>query len=179
MATFIVLLRGVNVGGHNRVPMAELRAALGREGFANVRTYVNSGNVVLEGTGTAASVEARVEAVLAKRFKVEVPVVARTARQWASYAGKTPFPKGEAKLVHLGLTKKAPDPGCVAALRDRATAGEQIVLDGDAVWIDFAGSGVARSKLTPAFLDKACGSPLTARNWNTVQALAELARAAP
>lgn len=176
MPTFVVLLRGVNVGGNNRVPMADLRAALEEAGYGNVRTYLNSGNAVLDGKGTAAQLEAKVEALLAKEFSAAVPVIVRTAQQWKAYQDN-PFPDSQSKLVHLGLTKRAPDKACVAAMQERAAAGERVRLVGDAVWIDYAGSGVARSKLTPSFLDKACGSPLTARNWTTVQALHKLASA--
>lgn len=175
MTTFVVLLRGVNVGGNNKVPMAELRAACEKEGFANARTYVNSGNLVIDGKGTAASIEKAVEAILAKRFKVEVPVIVRTATQWRAYASD-PFPTAEAKFVHLGLSKSAPAAGCAKAIGERAAAGEQVKVVGDGVWIHFV-QGVGKSKLTPAFLDKAAGSPLTLRNRNTVQELARLAQA--
>lgn len=172
-STFIVLLRGVNVGGNNRVPMADLRAACEKEGFANTRTYVNSGNLVVDGKGSAASVEKAVEAILAKRFKVEVPVIARTAAQWKAYASD-PFPKADSKFVQLGLSKSPPAPGCAETIAGRAAAGEQVKVVGDAVWVHFP-EGVGKSKLTPAFLDKAAGSPLTLRNRNTVQELSKLA----
>lgn len=175
-STFIILLRGVNVSGANRVPMAELKAALEKAGYANARTYLNSGNAVVEGKGTAAALEAKVEALIAKEFKVNVPVVVRTAEQWPAYVKGNPFPKGEAKAVMLGLTKSAPAATCATAIAERAAAGEQVKVVGDGVWIHFA-AGVGKSKLTPAFLDKAAGSPLTMRNWNTVQALGELAKA--
>ena len=177
MTTFIVLLRGVNVGGNNKVPMAELRAACEKAGFAKARTYVNSGNLVMEGKGTAASVEATVEGILAKRFKVDVPVVARTAVQWSAYAKGHPFPKDALpQFVQLGLTKSPPLAGCAKAITERAADGEQVKVIGDAVWIHFA-QGVGKSKVSPAFLDKAAGSPLTMRNWNTVQELGKLAQA--
>jgi uncharacterized protein (DUF1697 family) len=176
MTTFIVLLRGVNVGGNNRVPMADLRAASEKAGFTNARTYVNSGNLIIDGKGTATSVEKAIEALLAKDFKVEVPVVVRTSAQWPTYVKGNPFPTAEAKFVQLGLSKSPPLPGCAKAIEERAADGEKVKVVGDAVWIHFA-QGVGRSKLTPAFLDKAAGSPLTLRNWNTVQELARLAEA--
>lgn len=174
MTTFIVLLRGVNVGGNNRVPMAALRVACEKAGFANARTYVNSGNLVIDGKGTAASVEKAIETILAKRFKVEVPVVARTAAKWPAYLKGNPFPKTAPQFVQLGLSKSPPVPGCAKAIEERAAGGEQVKVVGDAVWIHFP-QGVGKSKLIPAFLDKAAGSPLTLRNWNTVQELGKLA----
>lgn len=174
MTTFIVLLRGVNVGGNNRVPMADLCAACEKAGFREARTYINSGNLVFEGKGTVPSIEQVVEELLAKHFKVSVPVVARTAAQWPAYLRGNPFPDAEPKTVQLGLSKSPPAKGCATAIAERATAGERVQVVGDAVWVQFA-QGVGKSKLSPAFLDKAAGSPLTLRNWNTVQELAKLA----
>jgi uncharacterized protein (DUF1697 family) len=173
VTTFIVLLRGVNVGGNNRVPMAGLRAAVEKAGFSQARTYVNSGNLVMEGTGTPVAIEKAVEGILAKAFKVDVPVIVRTAAQWKAYA-KDPFPDADAKRVQLGLSKSMPASGCAKAILERADSGEEVKVVGDAVWIHFP-AGVGGSKLTPAFLDKAAGSPLTLRNRNTVHELATLA----
>ena len=173
MATFVALLRAVNVGGR-KVPMADLKALCARLGYADVQTYVASGNLVFTAPGGAAKVQKELQAGIEARFKLEVPVVVRTADQWAAYLAN-PFEDGLPKLVHLALSQKAPDPGCAAALQARAAAGEKVKHVGDALWIDFADSGVARSKLTPSAIDKAVGSPTTARNWNTVRKLAGLA----
>lgn len=174
MTTFIVLLRGVNVGGHNRVPMAELRDACADAGFGDVRTYINSGNVVFQGPGTATQAARKVETLLAKSFQVEVPVIVRTAADWARYVAGPAFPDAAPKALHLGFAGRKPQAGCVQALQERATAGERVQVVGDALWIDFK-LGVGRSKLTPAAIDKAVGAPTTLRNWTTIQALHELA----
>ncbi len=173
MATFVALLRAVNVGGR-KVPMADLKALCAKLGYEDVQTYVASGNLVFSSSGAAGKVQTELQSAIEKRFKLEVPVVVRTAAQWKAYLDN-PFPQGVAKVVHLALSQKAPDPGCAAALQARAVAGEKVKLVGDALWIDFADSGVARSKLTPSAIDKAVGSPTTARNWNTVQKLGEMA----
>ena len=73
--------------------------------------------------------------------------------------------------MHLYLTQSAPAPDAARQLAARATAGERAVLAGDALWIDYAASGIARSRLTPAAIDRACGSPATGRNVNTVLSL--------
>lgn len=174
MTIFIALLRGINVVGANKVPMVELRKQCEKAGFADVQTYIASGNLVLTGGGSAAAVAAKVEALLVKKFKVEVPVIVRSAEQWKPYL-RSPFPEVLPKILHLCLSKAPPKKEAVAALQERAAAGERIKLVGDALWIDFADSGVAGSKLTPAFLNKVVGSPVTARNWNTVQKLGEMA----
>jgi uncharacterized protein (DUF1697 family) len=174
MTIFIALLRGINVGGTRKVPMEDLRALCGEAGFADVRSYIQSGNLLFSSSGKAAAVEQKLESAIEARFGFFVAVVVRDRDQWARYATTSPLPDANPKLLHLGLTKHPPLPDAVARLRERAIHGERVVQSGDAIWIDYR-DGVAQSKLTPAFIDKAVGSTLTARNWNSVQKLHELA----
>ena len=171
----VALLRGINVGGNKTVPMADLRAIVEKAGFNGVSTFINSGNVIFEGSKKAAEVEAALEGAIEKRFKFEVPVIVRTAEQWAVYAKGTPFKsaqKTRAKAVQLCVAQGPIDKGALALLREKATT-EKVELAGDAFWIYYP-AGIPRSKLSPALLDRAAGSPVTARNWNTVLTLAEL-----
>ncbi|HUR60950.1 MAG TPA: DUF1697 domain-containing protein [Candidatus Thermoplasmatota archaeon] len=179
MATFIALLRAVNVGGR-KVPMADLRALCERLDFEEVQTYIQSGNLVFTTTGTPAAVTAKLEKAIAKKFGIEVPVILRTAEQWKAYLT---VPKALAKAaaekpnwIMLGLSKEPPKKEALAALRERAKNGEKIEALGDGIWIYYQ-AGVADSKLAPSFIDKVVGSPLTARNWNTVRKLGEMAGA--
>lgn len=177
MATFIVLLRAVNVGGR-KVGMAALKDLAREAGFKEPRTYIASGNLVVEGTGTPAAVAAKMEAAIAARLGIEVPVIVRTAEQWRAYL-RPPARFAEAaaespSLLLLALSSGPPPPGAAKALEARGEAGEQAAVAGDALWLWFpAGSG--RSKLSPGSIDKAVGGPTTTRNWNTVRKLAELA----
>jgi uncharacterized protein (DUF1697 family) len=77
-------------------------------------------------------------------------------------------------LLHLYLSRDPIEPGAAMSLEDRAQSGERISLAGGALWIDYGASGVARSKLTPMLIDKACGSPTTGRNWNSVLKIQEM-----
>jgi uncharacterized protein (DUF1697 family) len=176
MARFVVLLRAVNVG-KRKAPMAELRRACADAGFADVESYIQSGNLVLSADKHALEVEAAIEAIVTERFGFASEAIARTAAHWAAYAAGSPFPEAEtARPSHLQLclAKRPPKSDVAERLMERATLGERVVLTAGALWIDFAG-GVGLSKLTPAILDKAAGSPVTARNWNTVQKLNEMA----
>jgi uncharacterized protein (DUF1697 family) len=176
VSRWVVLLRGINVGVANKVPMARLRAALEAEGFADVVTYIQSGNVLLTSDAGADEIAGRVHALLAMDFAANVPVIVRTASQWATYAKGGVFRDAEVerpKLLHLGLSVDPPKADAAAVLQARAADGERVAAKGDAIWIDF-NTAVARSKLTPAACDKAAGSPFTARNWNSVQAIARL-----
>lgn len=169
----VALLRGINVGGNKKVPMQVLRELASAAGLIDVATYIQSGNLVFGTTGTAAAAEVLLEKIIAKQFGFPVEVIVRTAAQWKGYAQGSPFATAQLErpnLVLLGLSKKAPLPDAAAKLRERAAHGELIEIKGDAVWIDFHG-GVGVSKLTPAVLDRAVGSTVTARNFRTVQEL--------
>src|SRR5512147_274527 len=96
MSTHVVLLRGINVGGHNLVPMAKLRGHLEALGFTGVRTLLQSGNVILGGGKlSGAALERAIEQEVARRFRVPADCVARTAQAWSAAVAANPFP-GEA-----------------------------------------------------------------------------------
>lgn len=174
--TFLCLLRAVNVGGRKLV-MADLRTAAARAGFTDLRTYIQSGNLIFSHEGSEVEAEQAIEALIEREFGLHAPAIVRAADQFARIAAANPFPEAEPRMLHLCLTKQPPHPDTAERLVARARAGERIAIAGGAVWIDFGTGGVGTSKLVPALLDKAAGSPLTARNWNTVQTLIGLAAA--
>jgi uncharacterized protein (DUF1697 family) len=180
MKTFIGLLRGINVGGHNIIPMSDLRALCTEIGWCNVQTYIQSGNVVFSASGKPAALEAQLQRAIECRFGLSIPVIVRAAANWANYIKTNPFLNAcnkESKLVMLCLSQKALKVDAVKNLRERAANGELVNQAGDALWIHFAGGVIARSKLSPSVLDRTVGSPVTARNWLTVLKLNELANA--
>ena len=177
MKTFIGLLRGINVGGHNKIPMSELRALCSEIGWSNVQTYIQSGNLILSAAGKPAALEAELQRAIERRFALSIPVIMRAAVDWSAYLQTNPFLaacKKEPHLVMLCLSQKNAKADAVKQLRERAPGGERLAQVGDALWIHFPG-GVARSKLSPALLDRSVGSPVTARNWLTVLKLNEMA----
>lgn len=173
MPTYVALMRAINVG-KRQMPMKDLRALAEALGYENPATYVASGNLIFDAKGAAESVAAALEAAIEKRFGFFADVILRDASHWKAYRDANPF-AGDAdalpKLVHLCLARAPLKPGLVEGLRERAQGGERIELVGDGLWVDFADSGVARSKLTPALFDRLAGSTVTARNWNTVQTI--------
>lgn len=175
----IALLRGINVGGANKLPMAGLRALCADLGWTDVGTYIQSGNVVARAAGSRAKVEDELETGIAGRFGMKIPVIVRTLSEWQAYIESNPFPaeiEREARWVALHLSKMPPEAGAVIALREKAAHGERVEQVGDAFWVYYP-AGMGRSKLTPALFDRLSGSPVTARNWRTVLRLAELAGA--
>lgn len=169
----IILLRAVNVGGR-KLPMAELRDLCRRVGFDDIETYIQSGNLLLSASSAAAA-EKRIEALIEKNFGFRAEAIARTAKQWAFYASGSPFADADERgnLVHLGLAKGKIAGDVVEKLQPKAIHDEEIVLQDDALWIDFR-KGVGESKLTPSFINTCAGSPVTMRNWRTVRKLAEM-----
>lgn len=175
----LAFLRGINVGGNKLVPMAELRALASGLGFGDVETFIQSGNLIFTTTLAPEAVEVALERAIAKKFGFTVDVVARTAAQWQRTAAGMPFADAAGArphLLHLGLAKAAVRAGAGQALGPYAKAGERVHAADDCLWIDY-NAGVARSKLSPAVLDRAVGSTVTARNWRTVQKLTALVAA--
>jgi len=176
MTRFVALLRGINVGGNKKVPMAELRTLAEGLGFTEVATYLQSGNLVFSSAGKAAKHEAALERALAQHFGFPVETLVRDAKAWSALVAANPLPKlAEKDPAHLlvGLSKKPLRKEVLVELRERAQGAERVELAGGALWLHYA-AGVARSKLTPAVLDRAAGSTVTARNWRTVQELARM-----
>lgn len=178
MDTFIVLLRGINVSGRNKIPMRELCSLCTELGWQDVQSYIQSGNLVLKADATPAALETELESAIERRFSLSISIIVRKASVWPDYVQGNPYPdesKREPNLVMLALSKAPPKPDAVAKLQERAVNSERIVQVGDALWIHYA-AGVAKSKLSPALFDRLVGSPVTARNWRTVLKLQEMAR---
>ena len=176
---FVVLLRGINVGGHNKIPMAELRALAEEQGLLEVQTYIASGNLLCRSSLAAGTIERRMEKAIEKRLGFFVTVVVRSDAEWFELAEGSPFPEAEAErsnLLHVGLAKGEIAADAAESLGRFLTNGECVETFGRGVWIDYP-NGAGRSKVTPKALDSSFGTPITSRNWRTVLKIAELLRA--
>ena len=175
MARLVALLRAVNVGGR-KLPMAELRALCAELGWEDVETYIQSGNLAFTAAGSAVALEARLEDAIATRFGFHSDAIVRTAAQWRRLVDSNPFPEEserEPNRVLAGLAKSGLAAGAAAAIANSAAAGERVEEAGGALWFHYP-QGVGTSKLTPKLIDRAAGSPVTARNWRTVTTLMEM-----
>lgn len=173
---YIALLRGINVGGRNKIPMAELRALCADLGWAEVQSYIQSGNLIFNADTTPEQLEPQLEQAIEQQFGFSISVIVRPATDWHRYIESNPFPEAsesEPNRVMLALSKSSPRPDAAATLQERATNNERVTQLDDALWIHYA-DGSARSKLSPALLDRLVGSPVTTRNWRTVLKLAAL-----
>lgn len=175
MSRSVLLLRAVNVSGHNSVPMARLREVLATAtDLADVSTYIASGNIICATPKHPDAACAAVRAVIHDEFGVDTPVVHRTHAQLRSSESAQPFPEGDVKFVHAMFLEGAPAPGAVEALEQRLLPAERLALVGDDLWIDYGAGGVHSTKLTKAVLDRALGVAGTARNLRTTRTLIEL-----
>lgn len=177
MATFIGLLRAVNLGSHNKVSMADLRAFLADLGLKNPQTLLQSGNFIFETTARpAGGLEKRFEAEAAKRLGLTTTCFVRTAAEWQQAIADNPFPK-EARLspgyTVLMALRDAPPPAAVKALQEAIKGREVVKVKGRHGYFLYP-DGMGRSKLTIALVEKKLGTTGTARNWNTVLKLGAL-----
>jgi uncharacterized protein (DUF1697 family) len=172
----VVLLRGINLGPSKRVPMAELRELLSGAGFEDVRTYVQSGNVVLTSDLAPDRLERDCERLLAERFGFEVPAVVRTREELAEVVKRNPLGRvaKDPKRYQVSFLESALARPQVDELRALATPEERLEAAGRELYAWFP-NGAARSKLWSKLASAGLGPKATARNWTTVTKLLELA----
>jgi uncharacterized protein (DUF1697 family) len=172
---FVVMLRGVNVSGRNRLSMAAFATALSDLGVAGVSTYVQSGNAVFTGRGTPPAVAAMVGQMLAERFELTVPVVVRTADELRSVLAANPFlgREDDPTKLHVTFLATAPKPAAGSTEPPAGAGQDSFEVVGRQVYLHCPG-GYGRTKLTNDFFERRFGTTATTRNWRTVLALAEL-----
>ena len=176
----IALLRGVNLGGRRAVAMADLRELATALGFGEVRTLLNSGNLVFEaGAHTSPKLETLLEGEAEQRLGLRTDFHVRSAGEWRAIIAKNPFPaeakRDPARLIMFCL-KTAPGAKAFAALQAAIKGPERVLGVGRHAYIYYP-DGQGRSKLTVAMIDKTIGAG-TGRNWNTVLKLAALTASA-
>ena len=174
----IVLLRGINIGSRNRIAMPALREAFADAGLDDVRTYLQSGNVVLSNRAAPKTVARKCEALIADRFGLEIAVVVRTRDELAEVVWRNPLGDvaTDPKRYQVSFLDRKPEPKLVEKLAALAAGGEQLVADGRELYA-WHPAGVARSKLWATLAGRDLGVTATARNWTTVTKLLELADA--
>ncbi|CAH1214420.1 hypothetical protein PAECIP111892_04022 [Paenibacillus auburnensis] len=181
MPTYIALLRGINVGGHKIIKMQDLKAMFESLGCGNVRTYIQSGNVVFEsGEPSEEGLVPIIEKRIRETFGFEVPVILRTAEELESAIKASPFQletEEDYKRLYVSFLDQAPSAGSLEKLIPYGDGADKLQVVGKELYILYEVS-VSQSPLFKVSLDKLLGVQLTARNWNTVNKLAALCRKA-
>ena len=173
----IALLRAINVGGAKKLLMADLRAMFEAAECADVRTYIQSGNVVFRAEpALAARIPALIQAEIADSKGFEVPVVTRTAEELDAVVRGNPFLAAGADPtnLHVGFLAEAPSAARIAELDPDRSPPDAFEVRGREVYLHFP-NGTARSKLTVDYFDRVLKTTITIRNWRTVGKLLDMA----
>jgi uncharacterized protein (DUF1697 family) len=175
---YVALLRGVNLGGKNRLPMRDLAAMFAEAGCTDVVTYIQSGNVVFRATeACAARIPAAIAKEVADRLGFRAPVVMRTAGELRGVARGNPFLRGgasaEAESLHVMFLADRPSPASVATLDPKRSPPDEFEVRGREIYLRCP-NGVARTKLTNEYFDAKLATTSTMRNWRTVGKLVEM-----
>jgi uncharacterized protein (DUF1697 family) len=186
MTTLVALLRGINLGSTNRIAMPELRSVLADVGFENVRTYMQSGNILLDTQLEEGALAEVIATLIADRFALAVPVVVRGAAELAEVVAANPFPDAALtapKLLQVTFLSSA----LRAHVAERVRGASDGVFSPETEAISLAPSrrnvygwhpqGIHASKLARDLSDRKLGVIATARNWTTVTTLLEMASA--
>jgi uncharacterized protein (DUF1697 family) len=177
MTSHIALLRGINVGGKAIVPMADLKKLFEALGLSDVKTLLQSGNVIFKSkSATGAKLEAMLEKEIEKKFGRPVDCIVRTDKEWSAIIKANPFPKeavDDPSHCVVMCLKDAPDAKAVIALKEAIPDREYFQSQGKELYLVYL-DGIGTSKLTNVLIEKKLGTRGTARNWNTAQKIAAL-----
>ncbi|HET9650304.1 MAG TPA: DUF1697 domain-containing protein [Microlunatus sp.] len=167
MRTYAAFLRGINLGPAKKVPMAELRALAEQLGYADVATYINSGNLVFSATAKPARLEQQLSTALRERFGFSVDVCVRSRERLAGLLAANPFPEGDPSKVTIAFLTKAVAPGVEERLAAKAAPDEPFAVLESEIWVHY-GRGLGTSELAAKF-PAVVGVSATVRNVRTVE----------
>ena len=176
MKTWILLLRGINVGGENKLPMKDLREHMASLDLEDVQTYIQSGNAVFRASDeTVAGLPERLASAIDKHHGFSPQMLILSRDEWEAAMDANPFPEAQAepKTLHLFFLASAPEAPDLEALERLQVPSERFHLTDDVFYLN-APDGIGRSKLVTR-IGKCLGVEMTARNWRTVETLSELA----
>lgn len=177
MTRYIAILRGINVGGRRSLPMSDLRTLFQDLGFAEVKTYIQSGNVIFNAEGTGeVEISNAVEKAIFERFGYEVPVICRTAEALQQSIVKNPFfadAVGEIERLHLTFLKKTPEEQQLKKLKECNFYPDKFIVWGNNIFIYCSGK-YSDSRLTNSFFENKLKVAATTRNWKTILHLGKL-----
>ncbi|MDP9143194.1 MAG: DUF1697 domain-containing protein [Actinomycetota bacterium] len=171
----VALIRGVNVGGRHKLSMADLRSTLFDAGFPDVRTHIQSGNLLITPSSDPRRLAKTLEHTIEDGFGLEVRVITRTRRELEDIIARNPFLKPGMKpsSLHAVFLESAPAAKRVADLDPDRSPPDRFVVSSKEIYLHYP-NGSGRSKLNLDYFERKLGVAGTARNWNTVTKLLEL-----
>jgi uncharacterized protein (DUF1697 family) len=173
--THVALLRGINVGGKNALPMKDLAQMFADAGCKDVHTYIQSGNVIFDAPAGAPGIGDAIKAKIEKRYGYRIPVILRTSQQLVKTIRDNPFlaAGADAKWLHVYFLADAPNASAIAALDPARSAPDVFHVRGQEIYLHVP-NGMGQSKLTNAYFDSKLSTTCTTRNWATVLKLSEM-----
>jgi uncharacterized protein (DUF1697 family) len=174
MKTYIALLKGINVGGHKKVPMADLREMLSKSGFENVQTYIQSGNVILQSSKSDISViEKNIQESIMDHFGFEVSVLVKTRSDLKRIFNDSPFSEEKKKASYFMLLRNTPEDDLVKIASEKVYEGEEYKILKNCIYF-FCEKGFGQAKFNANFFERKLKTFATARNYNTMLKLLSL-----
>ncbi len=171
-ATYIVLLRGINVSGKNKLPMAELRDLLNNLDFKNVQTYIQSGNIILESSESKSVICQKIKKGIKDKFGYDVPVIVRTIPEWEVTIENYPFSLENEKIVAFAFLDKKTQ---IKEIEIKNIGEDKYKIDDDVVYL-YCPLTFAKTKLSNNLFEKKLNVTSTTRNLRTTLKLLELAK---
>ncbi len=173
----IAILRGINVGGKRKILMSDLKSLWGKLGLKNVKTYIQSGNIIFDSDKENAELENKLEKAIADKFRFDVPVIVRTAKEFKTSIKNNPFfdENADIKQFHLTFLKEKPKKENIENILTYNYKPDKYKIDNKDVFIYCAGK-YHESKLINNFFEKKLKVGATTRNWKTVLKLLELSK---
>jgi len=174
MNTYIVLLKGINVGGHKKVPMAELRESLTKSGFQNVQSYIQSGNVLLQSKiGDISTIEIGIEKTIKDDFGFEVSVLVKTRQELHCIFDNSPFEEVKKKASYFMMLHDCPNEDLVKEASEKVYENEDYKIINDCIYY-YNEKGLGKAKFNVNFFERKFKTFATARNYNTMVKLLSL-----
>lgn len=172
MKTYIVLLRGINVSGKNKLPMQDLRNLLNDLEFQNVQTYIQSGNIILTSDYDKLIVCKKIKDGILEKFGYDVPVLARTVKEWEEVVANYPYPTENSKIVaFVFLNQKTKE----TQIEVKGIKEDEYQIDNDGIYI-YCPSGFGNTKISNNLFERKLKVTATTRNYRTTMKLLELAK---
>ena len=172
MKTFIALLRGINVGGHKKILMADLRALLESKGLINVQTYIQSGNVVFNSFVKASECEELISKAIQKKYGWEVPVLVRTPNEIKNIMNNCPFSEEKKQKSYFTLLSEAPDQDLIEETQSMSYPNEEFIITYSCIY--FYSENYGKTKFNNNFFERKLKVRTTARNYRTMMKLVSL-----
>lgn len=174
MNRYIALLRGINVGGHKKTPMAELRALLEKKGLDNVKTYIQSGNIVFQSSiEDKTEIEELIKSAILDHFDFEVPTLVKTCLELKTILDACPFSEEKKVNSYFTLLQSVPKKEKVDEASKKQYEGEEYVILEDCIYY-YCEKGYGQAKFNMSWFEKTLNTKATTRNYRTMMKLIEL-----